>query len=378
MKKILFPTDFSAKSKRALRYALQLFQREGIDHDLDVTILHVDNPSPVVHPEVGGYTAVATIISESLKEKQDRLTVITQEWQRIYPKVKFHELVRSGPIVPLIREVAEEAKVELIAVGASGYGPVERAILGSTAVGLSRHAPCPVLVVPEGAVCSGPDKVLFATDFKNLEDVHILDPLKEMVQKIDAQLMLLHIYHDEKGMFKTDANLLDTIDDYFESVKFGYHFLEDRDKLTAIEDFITGYHADILTLVAQERGFFEELFHRSLTRRLIFHSQVPILILHPIFWGPEDVSQEEFDQRVDQQVLSWRSKLDSLIVKSQLGQMEATDQWEKSQDEVRERIRTLKRNLAGAKDVSQVRWKHFQKEMSLAFTHLKKALSGRE
>lgn len=53
---------------------------------------------------------------------------------------------RLPPAQALI-EVAREERAEMILVGATGTGYVARALLGSTAENLVRHAPCDVLVV---------------------------------------------------------------------------------------------------------------------------------------------------------------------------------------------------------------------------------------
>ena len=51
------------------------------------------------------------------------------------------------PAAQAIIEVARDERADLIIVGATGTGYVTRALLGSTAENLVRHAPCDVLVV---------------------------------------------------------------------------------------------------------------------------------------------------------------------------------------------------------------------------------------
>jgi nucleotide-binding universal stress UspA family protein len=46
---------------------------------------------------------------------------------------------------------ARSADLDLLVVGARAYGPVRRALLGSTSTKLARHAACPLLVAPRGA-----------------------------------------------------------------------------------------------------------------------------------------------------------------------------------------------------------------------------------
>ena len=49
--------------------------------------------------------------------------------------------------------IAEEAaeELDLLVMGSRNYGPLRRVMVGSTAIRLMQHAPCPVLVIPRGA-----------------------------------------------------------------------------------------------------------------------------------------------------------------------------------------------------------------------------------
>jgi nucleotide-binding universal stress UspA family protein len=57
---------------------------------------------------------------------------------------------------PVERLVELSHRVDLLAVGSRGWGPVRRILLGSTAASLIREAACPVLVLPRGAATGEP------------------------------------------------------------------------------------------------------------------------------------------------------------------------------------------------------------------------------
>ena len=50
----------------------------------------------------------------------------------------------------------DEREIDLLVCGSRGYGPVRRVLLGGVLRKLVRRAACPVVVVPRGAVLSGP------------------------------------------------------------------------------------------------------------------------------------------------------------------------------------------------------------------------------
>ena len=279
-KKILLPTDFSKNSEAALRYIIQLFDLQQANFDLEVMVLFVDVPMAAVQPDMGLYVETGLPLRESHRKKEVRLKTLVDKWRREFPNVSFLEMLATGQVISSIREVAIDVEVEMIAMGASGMGALERTILGSNSVALSREAPCTVLIVPSEASIKRPTNVIFATDFKNLSNTNILKPLREVVQGPNSSLMLLHIFKEDSEELGENVVLAREIGKYFGIEKFDYSFLEGSNKLTSIEEFATGFSADLLAVVAQERTFFQEIFHRSLTRRLLVHTRIPILVLH--------------------------------------------------------------------------------------------------
>lgn len=131
VREILFATDFSAPSEIAWRvahdYARQL--------NAGLHLLHVAPAQASAAPE--GLTELAAEAGAGLK-------VVTA--------------VRIGaPTEEIVRYAAEQG-VDLIVVGTHGRTGVTRALLGSVAENVTRHAPCPVLTVPHGAVMAEPVK----------------------------------------------------------------------------------------------------------------------------------------------------------------------------------------------------------------------------
>jgi len=63
--------------------------------------------------------------------------------------------VRQGRAGREILKYAREHHAEIVVVGVSGRGAIDRALLGSTAQQILRDAPCPVLAVPATAVPAG-------------------------------------------------------------------------------------------------------------------------------------------------------------------------------------------------------------------------------
>ncbi len=64
---------------------------------------------------------------------------------------KVETLIENGDIGPTLCAVAEEQGIDVVVVASRGHGAIRRALLGSVSTHLVNHAPCPVIVVREGA-----------------------------------------------------------------------------------------------------------------------------------------------------------------------------------------------------------------------------------
>lgn len=58
--------------------------------------------------------------------------------------------IAFGNAIEELASLADEERADLLVVGARGRGAFSAALLGSVSTGLSRRAPCPVVVVPPG------------------------------------------------------------------------------------------------------------------------------------------------------------------------------------------------------------------------------------
>jgi nucleotide-binding universal stress UspA family protein len=79
--------------------------------------------------------------------KHEAKTLINEFRQRLAPQSNALEFVPVGGSATEIAKAAKEWPADLIVIGSHGRSGVKRALLGSVAEGVMRHAPCPVLVV---------------------------------------------------------------------------------------------------------------------------------------------------------------------------------------------------------------------------------------
>jgi nucleotide-binding universal stress UspA family protein len=127
---ILCPVNYTEVARAAFESAYSVAQTFGAR----LTVAYS------VEPDGGA------LLPDHLKEAEDRL------WYWIPPaaakECQLQPAVRHGNAAEQIITLAREADVDLIVLGAQHRAFVDSTVLGVTTVRVTRHAPCPVLVVP--------------------------------------------------------------------------------------------------------------------------------------------------------------------------------------------------------------------------------------
>ncbi len=142
-RKILFPTDFSDYSKRALPYALSLAQNYGAQ----LHVLHVFEQR--IHPSF--YIADKETPFDLDDGLRDRALDALDEfvYDDLRQRIDFHCEVASGkPFVEIIN-YARANEIDLIVIATHGLTGLEYMIIGSTTERVVRRAPCPVLSIKD-------------------------------------------------------------------------------------------------------------------------------------------------------------------------------------------------------------------------------------
>lgn len=188
IKNIIAPTDLSAASAPALRYARLFAER----FDARLTILYSD---PVVYPvDVVGPSAFVT----PGPEHEARLrSEVVQYVSELMGRQPYEIRITTGLPVPAILESAKEHGADLIVVGTHLHHGFRRVFLGSTSDGVLYSSECPVLAVAaDGHPIAGRvDSIKTIVCPVNFTDVarESLRAAARLAQTFNAQLLVVHV-----------------------------------------------------------------------------------------------------------------------------------------------------------------------------------------
>ncbi len=142
LKRILFPTDFSAISGHASAYATSLAKAYGAT----LYVLHVVDLSL----EGGGMYVphISFDVLEKEEESEEAKQLKRYCAGLAYPAEKLEPIICSGSPETEILRVSLEKTADIIVMGTAGEGGVGRLVYGSNTEHVMRNAHVPVLAIP--------------------------------------------------------------------------------------------------------------------------------------------------------------------------------------------------------------------------------------
>lgn len=266
MKKILFPTDFSETAANAFEYALQLADR--LEGRLDLmTVYHLPiNDAGRVPPDS---------IERMLQEKKAQAMAKIKGFAEGAPAERIGK-VRADYGLFIAQEITDAARREgydLIIMGTKGqHNPLEK-VLGSVTTQTLMNAPCPVFAIPQDAAFTEIEHIAYATDFRPTDE-HAVNTLMELAGELAAQVHFIHI--DTKAK-------IGGMEEEIELEEYPFNFTDftilNKASITdGLDNYMREKHIDLLALFIPRRRLWERLFHTSFTKKMTFHTKLPLLV----------------------------------------------------------------------------------------------------
>ena len=270
MVNILVPTDFSQLSKSALKYAIKIANRLGGN----ITVLHVMTRTRALRISmIEKIRSLDHDLIESAEAELETMIKTMSEQYKVKTPIKF-EVVRGSYFPSTLLREARRLHSGLIVMGTRGASGLTKAMMGSNTNSVIEVSHVPVLAVPEKADFKGFRNVVYASDLRNLEEE--LGILIRYIEKFGSTIHLIHIV--------PPGDEVDLIEGKIDSIlkKFSYKnivtlVLVDNDVDSALDQYVEVSRADVLAMFTHEISFFEKVFDKSMTRRMAFHSRIPLL-----------------------------------------------------------------------------------------------------
>lgn len=286
--KVLIPVDFSGYSMKACEFGFNYAQNTGAE----VILLHVYftpiYSTSLPYGDIFNYQLsddenVKTILQKVHAELNGLLDKVKEKIASgQFPNVKYMCVLREGIPEEEILRYVKDCCPRIVIMGTRGKNQKDLDLIGSVTAEVIERSRVPVLAIPENTPFrqfSEVKHIAFITNFDQ-RDLIAFDSLIASFKSFRFSVSLIHL----SGIKDTwDEIKLGGIKEYFHKqypqLDIHYDVVQDDDLLNNLEQYIEKENIDIIALTSYRRNIFYRLFNPSIARKMIFHSDTPMLVL---------------------------------------------------------------------------------------------------
>lgn len=267
MKKILFPTDFSSSAGNALEFTLKLAQ----ELSAKVDILHLYQVQMWLEGDMAP-EMVLQRMEQLAKQAEEDIQTFLQPFPSDY--IGKTIAIQSSTIAREIVNQAEIGQYDAIFMGMQGEHATLEKIMGSVSTRTISQAKCPVLAIPAEASYQHIDKIAYATDL-DTSDRRAVEELMKIAGLLGAEVHFVHVEtQPQLGEMEDQVQL----DNYpFDFVDFT--ILNNPSIVKGLDLYTEEKGIQALALFKPKRSLWDRIFHNSVSKRLAFQSEIPLLVL---------------------------------------------------------------------------------------------------
>lgn len=263
MKTILVPTDFSEAAQNAFIFAQRLAEIKAAK----IQLLHV--VLPYFDPSYPGPTTALPDFHASKKEAllqfQRRFTIPKTDSSKITVVNNVESSIIMGAPAEEIVQLSKKEEIDIIIMGTTGESGALERLFGSVSSHVSRKAYCPVILIPNNHNYTGFKNIMYATDFLK-SDEWVIPRVTEFATKFAANLHLVHV--DTGNSKQPSINMPN------------YVTIKENSVTRGLNQYTQEHSIDLLVLSTPHRNLFQELFHKSTTKKVALNTDLPLMVIH--------------------------------------------------------------------------------------------------
>lgn len=268
---IVAPTDFSPVSLNAAVYAADL-AADIHTHLLLVNVIELPfTPTPLT---AESYNVTLQHSRRELFKLQEKLIARTGN------TINIETHIGIGSLMSELNKICNVHEPFAVVMGTEERDMVEKFFIGNSTQTAVRYLQSPVLVVPATATYKKVGKICLACDLKDIYNLP-LQPIKRLVTAFNAKLEIVHVCKNEKERLQ-DYLAAALTENQLRGLQVKIEFVINKDVDKGIQQYVAQHGDDMLLIIPKKRSFFEEIFHKSYTKKCSTHPLLPVIhVLEP-------------------------------------------------------------------------------------------------
>ena len=214
------------------------------------------------------------ILSDKIKEK-----VASGE----FPDIKYSCILREGIPEEEILRYAKEQRPKVIIMGTRGKSQKDIDLIGSVTAEIIDRSRTAVLAIPENTPFkefNEVKRIAFLTNFDQ-RDLIAFEAFFNTWKSFHFSVSLIHLAESKDTWNEIKlAGIKDYFQKQYPGLEIHYDVVMNDNLLKGLDQYIKDNQIDIITLTSYKRNIFARLFNPSIARKMIFHSDTPLLVIN--------------------------------------------------------------------------------------------------
>lgn len=284
---ILIPIDFSEHSIKACDLAFHFAKK----HNTTVVLLHT-----FICPSISTGFQLSEVKTYDFGDNEERKRLEAEATDKmeclctqlknkiktgVYPPVRFSYEIKEGVPEEIISEYAKEVNPLIIIMGTRGFEKKEKELIGSVSAEVLDSCRYPVFTIPEMQTISKISDIKRIIFYAGLEqeDILSLDYLYRHFADEPLEITIVGIPQKKRG---TEISIaLEKLTEYCKTNYPGFSFtpLPFDNAVRVIDKLHEKVEIDLIVMSNKKKNIFARLFNPSLTHKLLFDADIPILAI---------------------------------------------------------------------------------------------------
>ncbi len=288
-KEVVIPIDFSDYTIKTCEFGFNLAN----DLDCKVMLIHTfytpTYPMAVPFGDAFAFQTSDHDYYKTMKQKiQDQMQELIGRIDKAIengelPKVKYSHMILDGLPEEEIISYTKKQRPTAIVMGTRGSSAKDLDLIGSVTAEVIDGTRTPIFAIPENSKDMELSKIKnigFLTNFRERE-FKAFDIMMNFFKEYNITIHLAHMARkddvwDEIKLAGTQRYLKEQYPD----LKIKYQVLSRNKQLEMVlEDFIKESNIDMIAMSSSRRGLFTRIFNPGIARRMLFHSDTPLLVV---------------------------------------------------------------------------------------------------
>ena len=285
--KILVPVDFSDCSYNACQYALKLASVFKAEIKLFYSYIIPTYSSPGSVLDFVEFNDFNNELIELTKQhEEEKIIRFHSKIKEQIKKQKINDVILSnyqfnaGLADEEIISYSHVYNPDVIIMGIKGESGIFVNLFGGVTQYVIDHSKFPVIAVPEKSKYKDIKNIIYAIRFDDT-DFKAIDKLMSLVDSLQVKIFFVYVCFGEK--FRVDYKNMISIRNYvkkYKDIQSAFDIIESENVVDGFDEYMRKNKIDIISIAKQKRNFFTKLLTPSFTKKMLLHTEIPLLVFH--------------------------------------------------------------------------------------------------